>query len=203
MDSARQLVALTFLRWIKVQPCILWREGESMETNRGEIDTECKRMIYKNRIFSVIVCEVIGYHRVGNVVILVENVNADIHVRLFSENIIDSVENIFGDRNHPFVFQHDNTPAHTACWTVIFLEQQDISTIQWPSQPRTLMQLNKFGILWAFLLREMIWFELCTIPGWTSRCPICTTFTTPFLKSRAVIRGQSYPTKYWLNVCSQ
>ena len=161
-------------------------------------------MISKNRIFSVIVCEVIGYHRVGNVVILVENVNADIHVRIFSENIIDSVENIFGDRKHPFVFQYDNTPAHTAYWTVTFLEQQDISTIQWPSQPRDLNAIKQVRDFMGIpvtrndLIRALhnTWLNI-TVPY--LRNPL----QLPSWRVRAVIRGQGYPTKYWLNVCSQ
>ena len=55
--------------------------------------------------------------------------NADNYVRTLLENLLDSIENIFGDRNHQFVFQHDNAPSHTALRTVAGLEQQDISTI--------------------------------------------------------------------------
>ena len=82
---------------------------------------------------------VIDYHSVGNLVMLDENMNAEIYVRVLSENLLDFVENIFDNRKHPFVFQHDNAPAHTAHWTVAYLEQQDISTIQWLSQSRILI----------------------------------------------------------------
>ena len=34
------------------------------------------------------------------------------------KTFIDSASNIFGDRNHPFVFQHGNAPANTARRTV-------------------------------------------------------------------------------------
>ena len=61
---------------------------------------------------------VIGYHGVDNLVILDENVNADNYVIILSKNPLDSVENIFDDRNDPFVFQHDNAPAHMVHWTV-------------------------------------------------------------------------------------
>ena len=76
----------------------------------------------------------ISYHGVGNLVILDEDVNADNYVRTLSENVLDSVENIFRDRNYPFVYQRDNGPVHTVRRTVTWLEQQDISTIQWLSQ---------------------------------------------------------------------
>ena len=48
--------------------------------------------------------------------------------------LILSVEDIFHDKNHPFVFQHDNALAHMARQTVRRLAQQHISLIQWPSQ---------------------------------------------------------------------
>ena len=65
---------------------------------------ECLRLVNRNRIVSVIVWGVIGFHDVDNLVILNENMNADNYVRTLSENLLDSVENIFGDRNHPFMF---------------------------------------------------------------------------------------------------
>ena len=80
----------------------------------------------------VVVVEVIDYHGVGNLIILDEDVNADNHVRTLSENLLDFVESLFGDRNHPFVFPPDNIPTHTASQTAAWLEQQEISTIQWP-----------------------------------------------------------------------
>ena len=87
-------------------------------------------MVDRNRIVSVMVWKVIGYHGVGNLVILDENVNADNYVRTLSENLLDSVESIVRDRNHAFVFQNDNAPTHTARRTVALSEQQDIPTIQ-------------------------------------------------------------------------
>ena len=96
---------------------------------------------------------VIGYHGVGQLVILDENVNADNYVRILSENFLDSVENIFGDRNHPLVFQHDNAPAHTVRRTVAWLEQQGISTIQWQSQS---LDLNMIEQVWDFMDREIV-----------------------------------------------
>ena len=56
----------------------------------------------------------IEYHGVDNLIVLDENVNADNYVRTLSQNFTDPAENIFGDRSHPSVFQHDNAPAHMA-----------------------------------------------------------------------------------------
>ena len=95
------------------------------------------------------VCGVIGYHGVGNLVILDESMNADNYVRTLSENRLDSA----GDRNHPFVFQHDNDLAQTVRWTVAWLEQQDISTIQWSSHSP---DLNMIEQVWDFIGREIV-----------------------------------------------
>ena len=91
-----------------------------------------------------------GCHHVSNLVIIDENVNADNYVRTLSEK---PLENIFGDRNHPFVFQYDNNLAHTAHRTVAWLEQQDIFTMQWPSQSPDLNMIQK---VCDFISREII-----------------------------------------------
>ena len=57
---------------------------------------------------------VIGYDDVGNLIILHENVYGENYIGTLSGNLLDSVENLFGDKNHPLVFQHDNDPAHTS-----------------------------------------------------------------------------------------
>ena len=163
------------------------------------------RMVNRNSMVSVMVWRVIGYHGVGNLVILDENVNAENHVRTLSENLLDPVENIFGDRNHPFVFQHDNAPAHTTRRTVASLEQQDISTIQEPSQS---LDLNIVEQAWDFmgsaigrvipntrngLIRTLhnIWLNI-TVPYFHN------LYISPPRRIRAVVRGRGYPTKYWL-----
>ena len=96
------------------------------------------------------------------------------YVRKLSDNILDSVANIFGERNHPSVLQHDTASVHRARRTVAWLEQQHIFTIQWLSQSLDLINI-KFGIssvvklLQACLSRERIWPELYTLPIWISQ----------------------------------
>ena len=124
-----------------------------MENSRGEIYT---RKSTHGQSKSNGFCSdvgVIGYHRVGKLVILDENVNVENYVRTLPENLLDSVENIFGNRNHPFMFEHDNALAHTVCPTVTWLEQQDISTSQWPSQSP---HLNIMEQVWEFMGRETV-----------------------------------------------
>ena len=151
---------------------------------------------------------VIGYHGVGNPVTLDESVNAaDNHIRSLSENLLDSVGNIFGDGNHPFVFQHENAPSHTALRTLACLESQDISTIKWPSQSP---DLNMMEQVWNFMGRDLVRVMPVTRNdliralhnSWLN-------ITVPYLHNlynslsnivRAVIRGRRYPTKYFLIV---
>ena len=121
LDSTRQLVLLTCLRWIKVQPCIFWREDEGMDNSRGEIYVpECLRMVNRNRIVSEMVWVVIGYHGVGNLIILDRNVNADIYVRTLLENLLDSRENIFGAPNCRMVVTRNNLirGLHNSCLNI-------------------------------------------------------------------------------------
>ena len=67
--------------------------------------------------------------------------------------LILHVQYIFGDRNHPLVFQHDNAPAHMAHRTVTWLEQHDLSTIQRPSQSP---DLNIAEQVWDFMGTEIV-----------------------------------------------
>ena len=52
-----------------------------------------------------------------------------------------------------FLFQHDNAPAQNARQIVAWLEQQDISTIQWPSQSPDLKTIEQ---VWEFMRKEIV-----------------------------------------------
>ena len=58
--------------------------GMVWKTAEDRYIPECLRMVNRNRIVSVMVWGAIGYHGVGNLVILDENVNADKYVRTLS-----------------------------------------------------------------------------------------------------------------------
>ena len=169
----------------------LWR------TAGEEYISECLCMVNRNRIVFVMVWVVIGYHD--------ENLIADNYVRTLSENRLDSIENTLGNRNHPFVFQHVYAPAHTARRTVEWLEQQDISTIQWPSHSP---DLKIIAHVWVFMGREIVRVMPATKNdliralhnSWLN-------ITLPYLHNlynslpgrvMAVIKGRCYPTKHWL-----
>ena len=144
-------------------------------------------------------------HGVSNLIILDENVNANNYVRTLSEDLIDSVENIFGDRNHPFLFQHDNAPVHTARRTDAWLQQQDISTIQWSSQSPDLKMIEQ---VWDFMDRDIV--KIMPVTGndlFRALHNSWLNITVPYLHNlpnslprrvRAVTRGRDCPRKYWL-----
>ena len=162
-------------------------------------------MVTRNRIASVIV-----WGSLATTVLAIWSFSMKTWMRtIISEHcqkkLLGSVENIFGDRNHPFVFQHDNAPAHTARRTVAWLEQKDISTIQWLSQPPELNMIEQF---WDFMGREIVRVMPVTrndviralYNSWLN-------ITVPYLhnlynslpwRERAVVRGRCYPIKYWL-----
>ena len=63
-----------------------------------------------NNCTPVMVWGCIRFHGVGELVVLIENVNAVSCVQILRNNLLTSVDNIFGDNTHPFIFQHDNVP---------------------------------------------------------------------------------------------
>ena len=79
----------------------------------------------------------------------------DIHyyVRTLSESPSWFCRKHIWRQKSSFMFQHDNTLAHTACRTVAWFEQQDISTIQWSSQSP---DLNIIEQVWDFMGREIV-----------------------------------------------
>ena len=136
-----------------------------------------------------------------------ENVSVENYVRALSENLLDCVENIFGDRNRPFLFQHANAIAHTARRTVAWLEQQDLSTIQWSSQSP---DLNMIELVWDFMGREIVGVMPVTRNDltWVQLHKSWLNITVPYLhnlhnslprKVRAIIRGAGLPHKILIN----
>ena len=57
---------------------------------------------------------ILGYYGVGELVVLQGDVNAESYIEAVSDNLMESVSNIFGDNQHPFIFQQDTATPHTA-----------------------------------------------------------------------------------------
>ena len=95
-----------------------------------------------------------SYHDVRNLIILDENANADNYVTILSENLLDSVENIWQQKSihscfNMAMFRPTQRVELSHGWSRTYLP------INGHPSPRTLMQQNKFGILWAEIVRVM------------------------------------------------
>ena len=86
------------------------------------------------RTTSVMVGGCISVHGTGEFVILQRNINHQDYIAVFDHNLLSSVENMFGHRNHPFIYQDDNAPVHRAHGAETWLEDEWTNRIQWPAQ---------------------------------------------------------------------
>ena len=173
----------------------VWRIG------RGKDIPECLCMVNNNRNVSVMVVG-IGYHGDGNLIILDENLNVQNYVKTLSENFLDSTQNMFGDRNHPCVFQHDSAPAHTTVELSHGWSSRKYPPCNGHPSPRPSILKNKFEILRAEIVRVMPVTRNDLIralhnPWMSITVPYLHNLNTPLPRRvRAVTRGRGYPTKY-------
>ena len=76
----------------------------------------------------------VSYHGVGELVIVDGTMKSADYIQIPNHNLLDSVENMFGDAMIPFMFQHDSAPVHTARNVQTWLVEHDVQVIQWPAQ---------------------------------------------------------------------
>jgi hypothetical protein len=164
---------------------------------------ECQAKVMRFSPVSVMVWGCIGFHGVGELVVLTEKVTAAAYIRTLEGHLFSSVENIFGDPQHRFIFQHDNAPAHSAHATQEWLEEHDVQVIQWPAQSP---DLNIIENVWDMLGRAV------RKDRPTSRHQLIASLqrawnslTADYIRRlyeslprrvRCVIRARGYPTKY-------
>ena len=70
-------------------------------------------------------CYGLGMHQrpcVGTLVVVNGNVNQYSYINLMGGNLLESVEQMFGDQQHSFVFQQDNAPCHRAMAVLAWFE---------------------------------------------------------------------------------
>ncbi len=152
---------------------------------------------------SVMVWGCVTIHGVGELVLVDGTVTHQVYIDILDQNLLESVENTFGDRRTAFVFQQDNAPVHKARNVERWLERQEIQTIQWPAQSP---DMNLIKYLWddikktvmndrpqnrAKLIRSIF-------RSWGAITPATVRALYESMPRRmgAVIRARGYPTKY-------
>ncbi len=94
----------------------------------------------------------IGIYGPGELVVVPGRINSDVYINVLQDNLAQSVENIFGDRETFYVFQQDNAPAHTSRATRAWLEENDVMVMNWaPYSP----DLNVIENVWGWLLTKL------------------------------------------------
>ena len=72
-----------------------------------------------------------SYYGVGSLVRLEGRVDALAYQRVLSDHMLPEAQRLLGEE---FVFQHDNTPIHTAQSTQQWLRDNDVNVLDWPPQ---------------------------------------------------------------------
>ena len=175
----------------------VWRENCDAMLPRNLV------CLHRRSNVSVMVWGCVTVHGVGELVVINGNINKQVYINVLDENLLQSMENTFGDRHTPFIFQHDNAPVHKARNVERWLDQQEIQTIQWPAQSP---DLNLIDNLWDHVKKQVQndrpqnRDELITsiFRSWGDITPntIRTLYQSMPRRVGAVIRARGYPTKY-------
>jgi hypothetical protein len=89
--------------------------------------TECLSLVRKNTLVSVRVWGCLGYHGVEELVVVKENISGEVYVNILTENLHQSVENIYGAEMHPSSFSMIMLlHAHTCHLTQQWLDENDV-----------------------------------------------------------------------------
>lgn len=175
----------------------VWREnGTAMEPeNIAGVTRRCS--------VSLMVWGCVSYHGVGELVIVDGTMKSTDYIDILDHNLLDSVENMFGDAMIPFIFQHDNAPVHTARNVQTWLDEHDVQVIQWPAQSPDLNVIeNVWGMLQNRVMRDRPSTKLeliqCLFRAWGDITPdyLHKLFSSMPRRVRHVIRSRGYPTKY-------
>ena len=152
---------------------------------------------------SVMVWSCIGMYGVGELVIVDVNLDNIQYMDILSEHLFTSVENIFGDRNYPFIFQDDNATPHRARAVRNWFFQHGVNNMHWPAQSP---DANPIENIWDDIGRRVLkdrplnrqGLIECIYRAWAdvSAQRLLTLYDTLPRRMAAIIRSRGYPTKY-------
>jgi transposase len=83
-----------------------------------------------------------------------ETMNSDMYVGILNKNLLPVIKEYFPDGN--VVFQQDNAPIHNADVTITFLNDNDITTFDWPPYSPDLNPIENF---WAYFKKKLSGLE--------------------------------------------
>ena len=145
----------------------------------------------------------IGYHGVGELVMVEGNLAHAQYIDILDGYLLQSVENIFGDREHPFVFQDDNAPPHRAHVVQDWMFEHGINRMDWPAQSP---DANPIENLWDDIERAIVRDHpatredliRCVYRAWGEIAPerLHGLYETLPRRAAAIIRSHGYATKY-------
>ena len=132
----------------------------------------------------MIVWGCISFQGVGELVVIDGNLNHQGFIEIsLEQNLLQSVENVFGDGNRPFTFQQDNAPVHriTARNNQVWFDANDFQVIQWYTQLPDLNPIDNIcGKMHRLLTKSN---QQININGWH----VCFVVGVPWLCNQILI----------------
>ena len=98
--------------------------------------------------------ECIGPNGVGRLVLCEDSLNATKYIAILQNNLLQSVEKMFGDEGRPFIFQQDKAlpPPRRAKITNNFSKEASIGVLPCPSQSP---DLNIIENVWLYIQNKI------------------------------------------------
>ena len=82
---------------------------------------------------SVMAWGCVSSHGPDNLVVIDGNMDQWQHIDTLEENLVSSMETMFGDIHMPFIFQDDNAPCHRAHTMNAWIDRYEIQRMKWPA----------------------------------------------------------------------
>ena len=213
---ARILWATRTRNWTvgRIWSCIVFSDEARFNLSFDDGRVRCWRTIgeaYDSQVIalrsrsttSVMVWGCISVHGTGELAVLEGNINHRDYIEVLDQNLLSSVENMFGHREHPFIFQDDNAPVHRARGVETWLENQGINRMQWPAQSPDLNPIeNLWNDIGMAIMRErpVTKHQLtqCIRTTWTNITinRIRRLYDSLPRRVRDTVRMRGYPTRY-------